>query len=113
MKRMIVTAITALVLSACVGAPDASQPRTAMGSGMSGGMMRGQEGGKSGNMSDMCAKMMAEHGAANDEKKAAMMDRMKGCKVMPNAGEEKSDLPQSSASDAAAPNDHSEHHPPQ
>jgi len=112
MKPVVMATITALMLSACAGEPDAT-PTTAMGSGMGGGMMRGHDGSKTGSMSDMCSKMMAEHGTASDQKKAAMMGQMKGCKMMSNDGGKKSDSPQTTPSTPADPNDHSKHHPPQ
>jgi len=113
MNRLAMSAITGLILSACAAGSDA-EPTNAMGSGMGGGMMmRGHDGGKTGGMSDMCAKMMAEHGTPSDEKKTAMMGRMKGCKMMPNAGEQKWESPQAAPSKSADPDGHTEHHPPQ
>ncbi len=112
MKPVVMAAITALMLSACAGGPDAT-PTTAKGSGMGGGMMRGHDGGKTGGMSDMCSKMMAEHATAIDQKKAAMMGQMKGCKMMPNDGGKKSDSPQTTPSKPADTDDHSKHLPPQ
>ncbi|MGD9728886.1 MAG: hypothetical protein AB7R40_21915 [Nitrospiraceae bacterium] len=115
MQRIVIAVITAFGLSACAGAvaTDAPKTRAAMGGGM---MMKGPENRKTGSMSDMCAKMMTEKDsgkgdATSGEKKIAMMDRMKGCKMMSSAGEQKSGA-QTAPGKPADPDDHSEHHPP-